>query len=165
MTHLHQYTTGVPKLQDNPFYKCPSCLIGKLTTKHTTSSNHMKTHGSIPTDKATPLYQHQQQTTDTSKSSSSNIDNPIEDILDKLHLPTVQPGQHFHMDWGFVCASQFCHVNEAGSTITSIDGKNSYLLIVDRATRYMWIYLSDTKTAPVEAAMIILQEFESTSPI
>ena len=83
----------------------------------------MKTHGSVATNRPTPLYQHQQQTTDTSTSSSSNIDNPIEDILNKLHLPTAQPGQHFHMDWGFVRGSQFCHENEEGSTITSINGK------------------------------------------
>ena len=128
MTNLHKHSTGVPTLRGNPFYKCPSCLISKLTTEHTTSSNHMKTHGSTKNNKPPPLCQHQQQTLNDPNPLELPTNPKINDLLDDLCLPTAQPGQHFHMDWGFVRGSQFRSTNENGSTITSIDGKNSCLL-------------------------------------
>ena len=45
--------------------------------------------------------------------------------------------------------------------MTSIDGKNPYCLIVDRATRYVWIYLSGNKEPPVEPVHMILRTFGS----
>ena len=50
-----------------------------------------------------------------------------------------------------------------GPTITSIDGKNSYCLVFDRATRHIWVYLSNSKEPPVEPIRMILQKFGSCS--
>ena len=65
------------------------------------------------------------------------------------------------MDFGFVRGSAFSGVDEMGRTITSIDGFCSYLVIVDRATRYKWVFLTTTKHPPLKEAERILQKFHS----
>lgn len=86
----------------------------------------------------------------------------------KTKIPTsisaeehICPGQHLHMDFGFVRGSAFSGVDEMGRTITSIDGFRSYLVIVDRATRYKWVFLTTTKHPPLKEAERILQKFHS----
>jgi len=74
-----------------------------------------------------------------------------EAYLDELHRPDTKPGMNFHADFGFVRGSEFRLKTESGKTITSIDGKNSYYLIIDRATHYNWVYIGDSKEPPVEA--------------
>ena len=92
----------------------------------------------------------------------SQLDDDLENLeqyTNSLHLPEALPGQHFHIDFGFVRGSE-CRVKTEdgeGPTITSVDGKNLYCLIVDRATRYMWVYLSNTKEPPVVG--MILRKF------
>jgi hypothetical protein len=54
------------------------------------------------------------------------------------------------MDTGFVRESKSSYKDEDGQIVTRIDGYNSYLLIVDRATRYTWVLLAKTKTPQVE---------------
>ena len=44
--------------------------------------------------------------------------------------------QHFHMDFGFVRGSGCIIKQEDKSIITIINGLNSYLIIVDRVTRF-----------------------------
>ena len=63
--------------------------------------------------------------------------------------------------FGFVRGSEFKSVTETGKTITSIDQKNFYLLIVDRKTRYMWIHNSDSKEPPITALHQVLTKFGS----
>lgn len=89
-------------------------------------------------------------------------DGSLEDYLDDLHLPDANPGQHFHVNFGFVRGSEFKSVTDAGETITSIDNKNSYLLIVDRKTRYMWIHNSRSREPPLNAIQQVLTKFGST---
>ena len=60
------------------------------------------------------------------------------------------PGQQFHMDFGFVRGSEYSEKNEKGKVITSRDGYNAYLLIVDKFTGYIWIMLSCGKDPPLE---------------
>ena len=50
---------------------------------------------------------------------------------DDIYMPNSLPGQHFHMDFGFVRGSNYSVKTEDGPTVTSIDGYNSYLIIVD----------------------------------
>ena len=90
-------------------------------------------------------------------------DDEWEDYLDELYLPDVLPGQHFHIDFGFVRGSEFKVPAKKGKgpTLTSINGKNSYCLIVDRATGYMWVYLSNSKYPPMEPVQMVLQKFGS----
>jgi len=60
------------------------------------------------------------------------------------------PGQMFHMDFGFVRGSDFKEEDKDGKIITSRDGYNSYLIIVDRYSSYTWIMLSRSKDPPIE---------------
>ena len=84
------------------------------------------------------------------------------------HAPTstpseepCKPGQHLHMDFGFVRGSDWKAKDNDGKLITSIDKYRSYLLIIDRATRYIWIFLTKTKEPPIEQAKGILQRFQN----
>jgi len=54
------------------------------------------------------------------------------------------------MDMGFVRGTKYSHKSETGHLITSLDGFNSYLIIVDKATRYLWVFLSRYKTPPIQ---------------
>ena len=71
----------------------------------------------------------------------------------------LQPGQHLHMDFGFVRGSAFSKKDELGRTITSLDGFRSYLIIVDRATRYKWLFLTTTKHPPLDEVDSVLKKF------
>ena len=64
-------------------------------------------------------------------------DNTIEEELTEGYS-----GQHFYMDFGFVHSTVYRIKQEDTPTTTSIDGFNSYLTIVDRFTRYLWIFLT-----------------------
>jgi hypothetical protein len=50
------------------------------------------------------------------------------------------------MDMGFVRGTKFSVKDEDGHIKTSLDGYNSYLVVVDRPTRYTWVFLSRYKT-------------------
>ena len=131
LEEIHKHVDGVPKLRGNAFYKCPSCMSGKLCTKNPRHSPNLG------------LTMNKQPSSDPSKNLSNNWEgisfdesnDDWEDYMDELHLPQAQQGMHFHASFGFVRGSTFRLKTESGKTITSIDGKNSYCLIVDRATR------------------------------
>jgi IS30 family transposase len=53
------------------------------------------------------------------------------------------------MDMGFVRGTKLAQRDNDDNLVTSINGYNSYLLIVDRATRYTRIFLAKTKTPPI----------------
>ena len=65
------------------------------------------------------------------------------------------------MDFDFVRVSEFKQVKD-GITITSIDGYNCYLVIIDRATRYTWIFLQSSKDPPLTPIKLILSTFKTT---
>ena len=46
--------------------------------------------------------------------------------------------------------------NEDGLLITSNDGYNSYLMIVDKYRRYTWLFIFSNKTTPIETIKIFL---------
>ena len=135
---LHKHVQGVPALKGNAFYRCPSCMSGKLCTK--------RSIGKPTTSKGATSQQY--------RTNPNPINPPKEEKM--------QPGQHFAMDFGFVRSSDYHHKTSEGNTVTSIDGMNSYLSIIDRATRYMWVFVTKTKTPPLEAVEMILNKFKST---
>ena len=96
----------------------------------------------------------------TKKSSHS----PTKSISKTLPIPTEHhhPGQHLHMDFGFVRGSDWSSKNADDKLITIIDGFRSHLIIVDRATRYKWIFLTTTKTPPLKEVASILTKFKPT---
>ena len=151
MRHQHNHCTGVPKLRGNAFWKCPSCLHGKGTKKpvrHNLGANKTtKTKVDNVEEKI--------------ESIKEQIDEHIDEILDDVYLPDAVPGQHFHADFGFVRGSEYKISTKEGKTVTSIDGKNSYCLIVDRASRYCWLYLSDSKEPPVLPVKLLLRKFKN----
>ncbi|GFH58223.1 hypothetical protein CTEN210_14699 [Chaetoceros tenuissimus] len=142
---LHKHAEGVPKLKGTPFYRCPSCMHHKLATKQ-------------------PMGKETQILGSKSSVSSTSTKPPEEEIMDDLHLPEAQPGQHFAMDYGFMRGSDYDSKTEEGKLVTSIDDKRCYCLIVDRKTRYMWVILSPDKEPPIKAIRSLLLKFKSDSP-
>ena len=68
-------------------------------------------------------------------------------------------GEVFHMDFGFARGSDYKAKNEKGRIITSRDGYNSYLIIVDAHTRYSWVFLSATKEPPIKTVKTFLDRY------
>ena len=73
-----------------------------------------------------------------------SMDDP--ESADDINLQNGHTEQHFHMDFGFVRGAGFRIKQEDKPTITSIDGFNSYLIIVDRVTRYIWVFLTTSSS-------------------
>ena len=146
---MHQHAKGIPTMTGrNGFYRCASCMRGKMTKKayHRNKHKHRK---------------HKPKHKNNEPTSDSDIkDKEVDDI----YMPKALPGQHFHMDFGFVRGSNYKVKDSDGKTLTSIDGKNSYLLIVDRATRYLWIYLSASKQPPLQFINDVLHKFKCDHP-
>jgi hypothetical protein len=76
-------------------------------------------------------------------------------IKDEVALALQQltpgcPGEHFHMDMGFVRGKKLSYIDEDGCLVASLDGYSSYLLIIDRASRYTWVFLTKGKTPQME---------------
>lgn len=143
LEQLHKHVNGVPALKGNAFYRCPSCMSGKLCTKRSIGK-------AIPSKGAITSQQH----------DKPQASKPI---------PTSNPepilaGQHFAMDFGFVRGSDYHHKTSDGKTVTSIDGMNSYLSIIDKATRYMWVFTTKSKTPPLEAVKMVLSKFKTSHP-
>jgi deoxyuridine 5'-triphosphate nucleotidohydrolase len=147
LENCHKHCIGIPKLNGNSFYKCPSCMSGKLSTKQ----NPKKT-ATLGTEIDYNHYHH------------TSTDAVVNEYLDEIHLPDAEPGQHFHMDFGFVSGFEEDGNPTLRKNTTSIDGYRSYLLIVDRKTRYMWVHLSTTKEPPLDAARLILRKFKCENP-
>ena len=72
----------------------------------------------------------------------------------------VLPGQGLHMDYGFVRGKNFKTTDKDGKLVTSLDGYRSYLLVVDHATRYKWIFLTKRKTPPIEQVERLLETID-----
>ena len=52
---------------------------------------------------------------------------------------------------------------EDKSTVKSKDGNNSYLIVIDRAKRYTWIFLTKSESPPVNIARKVLRKFNANS--
>ena len=148
MEQQHKHADGVPALRGNAFFRCPSCMKNKLCTKHTGKRTNLGSCRNCARDTPTTG----KKTTNTENSDTRDDDSDTEsdwdEYLDNLHLPDALPGQHFHIDFGFVRGSDFkvpTGTNGTGPTLTSMDAKNSYCIIVNRATRYIWVHLDNTK--------------------
>jgi hypothetical protein len=70
------------------------------------------------------------------------------------------------MDFGFLRASTFDYSRPDKSkdrVVTSFDGYNSYLLVVDESTKYTWVYLCASKEPPIALIKMHLDHFGSQS--
>ena len=68
------------------------------------------------------------------------------------------------MDFGFVRGSGYRLKIDDNKTVTSIDGYNSYLIIDDRVTRYMWTSFTSSKAPPIDLAHRVIRKFKSKLP-
>ena len=72
---------------------------------------------------------------------------------------TTSRGERFHMDFGFVRGEEYKKQNKTTKKfITSIDGFNSYLIVVDAHTRFTWIYLTSCKEPPIDIVRNFLDD-------
>ena len=72
-----------------------------------------------------------------------------------------EPGQHLHVDFGFVRGSDWSKKDSDGKLVTSMDGYRSYCLVIDRATRYIWILLTKMKSPPIAEMRQLLTQLGS----
>ena len=86
-----------------------------------------------------------------------------DEYKDDIHISNVKLGQFFHMDFGFVRGTNYTLKQEDKSTVTSKDGYNSCLILMDRATRYTWIFLTKSESPPVNIARKVLRKFNANS--
>jgi hypothetical protein len=74
--------------------------------------------------------------------------------------------QRWYMDFGFLRASTFDYSRPDKTkdrVVTSFDGYNLYLLVIDESTKYMWVYLCESKEPPIALIEMHLDQFGSKS--
>ena len=64
------------------------------------------------------------------------------------------------MDYGFVRGSDYHSRDNDGKLVTSIDKYRSYLLIIDKKSRYIWIFLTRNKDPPIQQVKSLLSIFK-----
>ena len=129
--NFYEHTLGVPLLKPNKFYTCAACLSCKFRNRH------------IPRIPPTST----QTVTLINDTTSTNIDH-------------TSIGQHLHMDYGFVRGSDWSAKDNDGKLVTSVDKYRAYLLVIDKTSRYIWIYLTRTKSPPLDHVKDLLQRFK-----
>jgi hypothetical protein len=75
---------------------------------------------------------------------------------------TMDVGRRFYMDFGFMRASSsdYSRPNKKyDRVIDSWDGYSSYLLVVDEASRYIWVFLTKSKEPPLDIIDTFLDRF------
>ena len=124
MNNIHLAVNGIPRLHGNAFYKCVSCMLGKMTK--TITNIHSNTKIEVHID---------------------DMSDPV--INDMLDATKYKRGQMLYCDFGFVRGSDY--EDKTKSTLsTSIDGFNCYFLIIDQHTRYITVFLRKDKSPAVE---------------
>ena len=131
---MHKAVDGVPRMRPNQFHNCSACMIGKFKKTHI---------GKV-------------------KPKQHNLkDHPKPPDKDDTQLGI---GEHFHMDYGFVRGSDWSAKDNDGKLVTSVDHFRSYLLVIDRASRYIWIYLTKHKHPPIDQVNGLLSKFKNIYP-
>ena len=148
MDKIHTHVEGVPKLDGNRFYHCPICLHSKFRKK----SRGKRKNRSRKIPKKPPFVK--------TVSASSTPPNKIPLPPDK----NLQPGESLYMDFGFVRGTDWTSKDEEGRTVTSIDGKRAYLLIIDEATRWIWVFPTASKSLPLDLVKGVLDQFPDHPP-
>jgi hypothetical protein len=91
--------------------------------------------------------------------------------LQKKTIPTEGPlhpthcGQSFSINYGFMKGTGYCMKDDEGRTITSVDGYRAFCTIVDRKSRYTWIFLTKTNAPPLKILKTFLQEHGTTQHV
>ena len=72
---------------------------------------------------------------------------------------TTRNGQRFYMDFGFLrsLTADYGQQNTTTDIVVKLfDGYQSYLLIVDEASRHVWVFLTESKELPTETTKAFL---------
>ena len=64
-----------------------------------------------------------------------------------------QPGERFQMDFGFIKGEK-----DELKILESYNGYSAYLIILDKKTRYMWIFLCKNKIPPTKTVEKFLKK-------
>ena len=75
---------------------------------------------------------------------------------------TSEVGRRFYMDFGYMRASSSDYTKpnkKVDRVVDSWDGYSSYLLIVDEASRYIWVFLTKSKEPPLDIIDTFLDRF------
>jgi hypothetical protein len=73
-----------------------------------------------------------------------------------------EAGAPFYMEFGFICASSDdyqCPNTQSDRIVDSYDGYNSYLLILDDKLSMTWVFLTKSKSPPLEIMRLFLRTF------
>jgi len=144
------HVDGLPKIVKPPMYTCNTCMLTKATKRAMTAKSLQE---------AVTEYKHQHIYLPSSPLHTPHTPQP----LPKTSAPRGEPGTHFQMDMGFVRGTKYQVKDEDGNIITSLDGHNSYLIIIDRATRYTWVFLSKHKHPQIAALTGFLKSHGNTT--
>ena len=104
MNTIYKHVEGINEpLSGKSFYKCVACMHEKPTKSSKGPPSHEK---------------HKRKTTRIPKHKYKHITPQIEPLDDDIYLPHAQPGQHFHVDFGFVRGSKYTIKQVDNLTIT-----------------------------------------------
>ena len=143
---IHKHAEGVPKLMRNRFYKCSTCLLIKFRRKARGIRKNVRKN-----------------VTEKKGLHSETYDNHSQQP--PVHHPSsILPSQNLYMDFGFVRGTDWTTKDEDGRTVSSIDGNSAYLLIIDEATRWIWVFPTASKTPPIDLIRGVLQQFPDHPP-
>ena len=134
---IHHHVDHQPKLHIPPLFRCLTCMMATGDYRDTTS----------------PDDEHRM----------AKFDDWFQDDDAVLQSDDCTPGQHFHVDFGFMRGSGYSKRDEDGQIITSIDGYRAYFIIIDRKTRYLWIFLTKNKKPPIKIFQQFLREHGNPS--
>lgn len=111
-------------------------MTGKFVKMHIGKTNHSRFHYIV--NQLSPTAQHELR--------------KAQKVLKTTIPPYKQHriSQNLHMDYGFVQGSDWSKITNDGKLVTSVDNYRSYLLVINRASRYIWIFLTKTKHPPVK---------------
>jgi hypothetical protein len=76
----------------------------------------------------------------------------------------VGKNQRLYMDFGFMRASTLSYDQpnkEEDRVVTSYDGYNCYLIVVDEYTKFTWVYLRTSKEPPIDTCLLHLDQLGS----
>ena len=74
----------------------------------------------------------------------------------------MEAKKHFYMDFGFMLSSRSDYSRPdkcSDHVIASWDGYSSSLLIVDEASRFIWVFLTKSKDPPIDIIDKFIQKF------
>jgi hypothetical protein len=155
MRTISEKVKGIPKLIFNDFHKCNACQRAKFH-KQAQAQRHIHSDAMPPPNPKVMTAEHKHS---DPPQTSHFIEIPIAHDDPQFSDQQSRIGQHLHMDFGFVRGKDWHTKDKDGRKVTSIDGFNSYLLIIDRASRYLWIFLAKSKHPPLKPVSRILEAY------